>query len=196
MCGGGLFSFKVLFWGCLQCSPTAPSQLQQMGPQGPICCNWLGAVGEHWRQPQKSTLKEKSSLTHTQLWQLLSNFLLKLLSAQDVNFLFVQHFHFFRGVNFWLIIFGARKLFFEDVKLSLNFLFNYDYWKIMILRLGKVHFWTWKQKDVKCDSNFLSFSFKVNYLMHIPSAIHVLFLIFSFQNFLPSITSWSPRVVG
>ena len=54
-----LFSFKVLFWGCLQCSPTAPSRLQQMG--GPICCNGLGAVGEHWTQPQKSTLKGKSS---------------------------------------------------------------------------------------------------------------------------------------
>ena len=24
--------YQVLFWGCLQCSPTAPSQLQQMGP--------------------------------------------------------------------------------------------------------------------------------------------------------------------
>ena len=31
---GGLFSFKVLFWGCLQCSPTAPSQLQQMENTG------------------------------------------------------------------------------------------------------------------------------------------------------------------
>ena len=39
---------------------------------------------------------------------------------------------------------------------------------------------------MKCDGNFLSFSFKVNYLMHIPSAINVLFLIFSFQNFLLS----------
>ena len=25
-------NYQVLFWGCLQCSPTAPSQLQQMGP--------------------------------------------------------------------------------------------------------------------------------------------------------------------
>ena len=32
---------------------------------GPICCNGLGAVGEHWRQPQKSTLKEKSPPPHT-----------------------------------------------------------------------------------------------------------------------------------
>ena len=28
---------------------------------GPIYGNWLGAVGEHWRQPQKSTIKEKST---------------------------------------------------------------------------------------------------------------------------------------
>ena len=53
------------------------------------------------------------------------NFLLKLLSAQDVNFHFVQHFHFLQGLMREIIIFGARKLFFEGVELSLNFLFYF-----------------------------------------------------------------------
>ena len=110
----------MLFWVCNQCSPTAPSQLQQMRRPHLLQLAW--SFGRTLETTPKKHLKRKKFPPHTQLWQLLSNFLLKLLSAQDVNFHFVHHFHFLQGLMREIIIFGARKLFVEDVELSLNFL--------------------------------------------------------------------------
>ena len=97
---------------------------------------------------------------HTQLWQLLFHFLLKMLLTQHVIQQFGSCFYFFLGVNEGNYNFWDQEINLKGGELPWIFLFNYCYCKIVSLEPLKVHISMKKQKDVIYDGNFKQCKYK------------------------------------